>query len=61
MSSPSGSKSAERVAGVDGHRREALVGEPPDRRITGGSLTRDSGDPKPDQLNLELLKKGDAK
>ena len=51
----SSSKFGERVAGVDGHRREALVGEPPDRRISGGSLTLDPGHPKPDHPNLELL------
>ena len=43
-----------RVAGVDGHRREALVGEPPDRRVSGGSLTLDPGHPRLDRPNLEL-------
>ena len=48
------SQGPQRVAGVDGHRREALVGEPPDRRIPWGSLTLDPGHPKPDHPNLEL-------
>jgi len=51
----SSAQSGERVAGVDGHRREALVGEPPDPRISGGSLALDPGHPKSDQPNLELL------
>jgi hypothetical protein len=51
----SSSKYAERVAGVDGHRREALVGEPPDPRTSRGSLALDPGHPKSDQPNLELL------
>jgi hypothetical protein len=33
----------------------ALVGEPPDLRLSGGSLTLDPGHPKPDHPNLELL------
>ena len=41
----SSSNSLERVAGVDGHRREALVDEPPDPRISGGSLALDPGHP----------------
>jgi len=44
-----------RVAGVDGHRREALVGEPPGPRISGGSLALDPGHPKSLHPNLELL------
>ena len=34
-----------RVAGVDGHRRDALVDEPPDLRLSGGSLALDPGHP----------------
>jgi len=37
----------ERVAGVDGHRREALVDEPPAPRLSGGSLVLDPGHPLP--------------
>jgi len=44
------------VAEVDGHRREALVDEPPDPRPSGGSLALDPGHPKSDQPNLELLR-----
>ena len=41
-------KFGERVAGVE-------RSEPPDRRVSGGSLTLDPGHPKPDHPNLELL------
>ena len=41
-----------RVARVDGHRREALVGEPPEARETGGSLRSTPATP---QSNLGLL------
>jgi hypothetical protein len=41
--------------GSNGHRREALVDEPLDRRISGGSLTLDPGPLQPDHPNLELL------
>ena len=44
----SSSKLGERVAGVE-------RSEPPDRRISGGSLTLDPGHPKPAHPNLELL------
>ena len=37
-----------RVAGVDGHRREALVGEPPETRPTGGSLRSTPATPRSD-------------
>jgi hypothetical protein len=43
-----------RVAGVDGHRREALVDEPPDPRVSGGSLAFDPGHPKLGHSNLEV-------
>ena len=46
--SDSSSKFGERVAGVE-------RSEPPDRRISGGSLTLDPGHPKPEHPNLELL------
>jgi len=46
---------SERVAGVDGHRREALVGEPPDPRIPGGSLALDPGHPNSHQPNLAAV------
>ena len=51
----SGSQPGERVAGVDEHRRGTmrsmvtLVDEPPDPRISGGSLTLDPGHPESDQ------------
>jgi len=53
MSIPSGFKPGERVAGVDGHRREALVGEPPGPWPSGGSLALDPGHPESEQLNSE--------
>ena len=43
------------MAGVDGHRREALVDEPPDPRLSGGSLALDPGHPKSHEPNLEPL------
>ena len=39
------------VAGVNGHRREALVGEPPALRLSGGSLPLDPGHPKPEEVS----------
>jgi hypothetical protein len=48
MSLLSSSKFGERVAGVE-------RSEPPDPRLSGGSLALDPGRPKSDQPNLELL------
>jgi hypothetical protein len=45
------------VAGVSRHRREALVGEPPDHRIRGGSLTLDPGHPTLAHPDSGLLKR----
>jgi len=54
----SGSKFGERVAGerVAGERVAGVErSEPPDRRLSGGSLALDHGHPTSDRPNLELL------
>ena len=43
------------VAAVDGHRREALVGEPPVGRVSGGSLRSTPATRVRQMANLELL------